>query len=248
MSRLGMMERAKAFAKKRLPPRARRLLRGVYRRVRTESFFPYESWSQMGEDLILRNVFHGVQAGFFVDIGAAHPKYASNTYLLYKQGWRGINVDAAPGSMKSFRRVRTRDINIESGVGDVPGELPFYVFADEVLNTFDAELAKQRSRQHHLDRVVNVHIRTLASLLDEHASGRMIDLLSVDCEGYDERVLRSNDWSRFRPHVVVVESLEGPKTAAELPVRSFLEENGYVLFSNTPFNLFFRDEKWVGDE
>ena len=57
------------------------------------------SYSQEGEDLILERFFEGKEIGFFVDIGAHHPMRFSNTYIFYLKGWRGINVDATPGSM-----------------------------------------------------------------------------------------------------------------------------------------------------
>ena len=79
--------------------------------------FATKSYSQEGEDLLLRRIFEHQKNGFYVDVGAHHPFRFSNTYLLYKCGWRGINIDAMPGSMRLFRRFRARDINIECGVG-----------------------------------------------------------------------------------------------------------------------------------
>jgi hypothetical protein len=37
--------------------------------------------------------------------------------------------------------------------------------------------------------------------------GQDIDLLSVDVEGLDADVLRSNDWNLYRPRMICVESL-----------------------------------------
>src|SRR4051794_14772116 len=71
--------------------------------------FPKASYSQEGEDMILRRFFEEHGKGFYVDVGAHHPKRFSNTYSFYKQGWSGINIDAMPGSMARFRRVRPRD-------------------------------------------------------------------------------------------------------------------------------------------
>src|SRR5580658_8816405 len=76
------------------------------------------SFSQEGEDMILASFFEGKKNGFYVDVGAHHPKRFSNTHHFYIRGWRGINVDATPGSMKLFRRTRPDDINIEAAVSD----------------------------------------------------------------------------------------------------------------------------------
>jgi len=49
-----------------------------------------KSYSQKGEDIILRRILGEKEVGFYIDIGAHHPKRFSNTYLFYKKGWRGI--------------------------------------------------------------------------------------------------------------------------------------------------------------
>lgn len=72
------------------------------------------SYSQEGEDVVLRRLFDSQPSGFYVDIGAHHPVRLSNRYYFYRCGWRGLSVDAAPGSMEMFRRLRPRDIAVGS--------------------------------------------------------------------------------------------------------------------------------------
>ena len=96
------------------------------------SFFNWDTWinlsySQECEDLVLKRIFEN-KIGFYVVVGAHHPKLFSNTYLFYKKGWKGINIDALPESMKLFNKMRPRDINIEIGVIEVEDELNYYVF------------------------------------------------------------------------------------------------------------------------
>lgn len=83
--------------------------------------FHIKSYSQEGEDMILHRIFERQCKGFYVDIGAHHPFRFSNTYLFYKRGWSGINIDAMPGSMNIFNKFRNRDINLEYGIGNVIG-------------------------------------------------------------------------------------------------------------------------------
>lgn len=78
--------------------------------------YALKSYFQEGEDMILRRIFERQSTGFYVDVGAHHPKRFSNTYFFYKKSWTGINVDAMPGSMKLFEKVRSRDINIEKPI------------------------------------------------------------------------------------------------------------------------------------
>ena len=49
--------------------------------------FANVSYSHEGEDIVLSNLFSGKKQGFYIDVGAHHPKRFSNTYLFYKKGW-----------------------------------------------------------------------------------------------------------------------------------------------------------------
>jgi FkbM family methyltransferase len=169
-------------------------------------------YSQEGEDLVAARLLgEKCGDGFYVDIGAHHPIRHSNTYLFYRRGWRGINVDATPGSMAEFRRLRPRDINIERLVALDPSPRHFYIFNEPALNTASGNLARERPSENAQYRIANeVELLpcTLASLLGEFLpKGRTIDLMSVDVEGLDFEVLRSNDWDRYRPTLLMVEVL-----------------------------------------
>lgn len=171
-----------------------------------------ECYSQEGEDLIAARLFDEKADGFYVDIGAHHPIRHSNTYLLYRRGWRGINIDATPGAMAEFRRLRPRDINVECLVASDPLPQRFYVFNEPALNTASPAMARERpteNAQYQVTREVELRPRTLASLLDEFLpQGKTIDLMSVDVEGLDLDVLGSNDWERYRPSLLLVEVLQ----------------------------------------
>ena len=77
------------------------------------------AYSQEGEDLILHRVFENQNTGFYVDVGAHHPVRFSNTYFFYLRGWSGINIDAAPGSIRKFAWKRRRDLNLEAALTDL---------------------------------------------------------------------------------------------------------------------------------
>jgi FkbM family methyltransferase len=204
------------------------------------------SYSQEGEDRILARIFGRQRDGFYVDVGSHHPFRFSNTYLFYRRGWRGINIDAMPGSMTAFNRHRRRDINLELGIGNNPGHLVFFIFREPVFNTFDSALARKRVSQGIPplgERVVEV--RPLRDVLSRYLDrGQRIDFMSVDVEGLDLSVLESNDWSRFRPRFVVAESLEaGAHPIAEDDVGRFLRSVGYAYFGKTVNSTFYRDSR-----
>src|SRR5688500_4139273 len=93
-------------------------------------------YAQEGEDLILQLMLAWRANGFYVDVGAHHPQFDSNTYLFYKRGWSGINIDAMPNSMKLFNRLRPRDINLELAISKKSEELTYYLFNTPQLNGF----------------------------------------------------------------------------------------------------------------
>lgn len=186
---------------------------GVYAPLRLNRFPSYYlSCSQFGEDMITRHLLDDLPVGFYVDIGAHHPVYFSNTYHFYCRGWRGINVDALPGSMELFRLLRPRDINIELCVDAAPDRArEFFLFDPPALNTACPEEA-DRAVRGGLGRVVarqTVRTVTLSGLLDRYLPpGQGIDLLSIDVEGLDEAILRGHDFARYRPRVLVFERKE----------------------------------------
>ena len=106
--------------------------------------FSQMSYAQEGEDLILNRFFNNKKTGFYIDVGAHHPKRYSNTFSFYKKGWRGINIDAMPGSMSSFNKQRPEDINIEVGVSKTEQVLTYYIFNELALNTFSESEAKKK--------------------------------------------------------------------------------------------------------
>jgi FkbM family methyltransferase len=169
------------------------------------------SWSQEGEDRILSRIFERQALGFYVDIGAHHPKRFSNTYLFYKKGWSGINVDAMPNSMRAFNKARPRDINLEFGVGTKESEHNYYIFNEPALNGFSKKLSEERhysENEYNIIKKIKVTIKPLSKILEKHLPNeQLIDFMNIDVEGLDLDVLRSNNWQRYRPKFVLVEAL-----------------------------------------
>jgi FkbM family methyltransferase len=206
------------------------------------------SYAQEGEDLLLERIFSAQSQGFYVDVGAHHPLRFSNTYLLYKRGWRGINIDAMPGSMKVFNKLRPLDINVESAVALENAQFTYHVFKEKALNTCDNELAAQYiSGGHKVVSSFHMNAEPLANLLTKHVPvGQRIDLLSVDVEGLDLDVLKSNDWQRFRPRVLITEELRTPAGTLDKSTHDFLIEHSYREFARTYNSVFYvADEETI---
>lgn len=205
------------------------------------------SYSQEGEDLILSRIFGRKKDGFFVDVGAHHPKKYSNTYRFYREGWRGINIDAMPGSMRLFRKLRPNDINIEAGIAREKGELIYSIFNETALNTFNEEEANRKNalNGYRIIEQKKVQVFPLVDILDQHLKpSDTIDFLSIDVEGLDFDVLQSNNWEKYRPNIVLIEELRKPSGERETKGSEFLFEKGYRLFAQTYNTLIFKEQNF----
>jgi FkbM family methyltransferase len=201
------------------------------------------SYAQEGEDIILLRFLSGRTKGFYVDIGAHHPITFSNTYAFYCLGWRGINVDAQPGSMREFSRHRPEDINLELAVGNTRTGLTYFQFAEAALNTFSRERAAACEKHGYpIIGMVQLETVTLAEILDKYLpAGREIDFLTIDVEGLDLEVVQSNNWDKYRPRIVLVEEhgLRDLDNAGQSEIIDYLKSQGYSLKAKTFNTLFF---------
>ncbi|OGU29154.1 MAG: hypothetical protein A2057_11670 [Ignavibacteria bacterium GWA2_35_9] len=207
---------------------------------------PNKSYSQEGEDLILKRFFENRKAGFYIDIGAFHPIRFSNTYLFYKMGWKGINIEARPGSKVLFDKNRKRDINIEAAINDEVKELTYYKFNEPGLNGFSKEISMERNKldEYKIIDEIKITTSTLTEAFKKHLPHEpKIDFMSIDVEGFDLNVLKSNDWKNYRPEFVLVEDLNFDlMSPTKSDVFNYLIDKNYKLVAKSYNTLFFRDK------
>jgi len=196
------------------------------------------SFSQYGEDLFLRDYFADRrQPGNYIDVGAGHPFIISNTYLLYTLGWRGITVEPITHFFNKHRKYRPEDIQLQYGVADSKGVLPFFEMTPEVLSTCDPEEVDRliRDKMAVLLRKREINVVTLAEICNKYLSSQQLDLLSIDTEGLELQVLQGLDWTVTQPELIICEF--STTTHACEGLASFLTQKGYrqlkVLGCNT---------------
>ena len=207
------------------------------------SRYSVRSYSQEGEDMILRRIFESKDEGFYVDVGAHHPFRFSNTYYFYKRGWRGINIDAMPGSMAIFDKFRSRDINLEFPIASSEQVLTYFSFNEPALNGFSEELSRQRHGQNGyvIDKEIKLKTIKLSSLLDQYLpDGKKIDFLNIDVEGFDLDILKSNNWLKYKPRYILIEILNCSMPEIEkADISLFLKKNNYEVFAKSVNTVFF---------
>ena len=197
------------------------------------------SYSQKGEDLYIDTLLDKKRNGFYVDIGAFDPNRFSNTKRFYLRGWRGINIEPDSGNIGKFYKRRPLDINLNIGIGTKKGKRLLYKFIPTSLSTFSLkECRKNCKKGFKLVGKESVDVLPLSAVLKKHARKIKIDFLSVDTEGLDLIVLRSNDWKLFRPRVICIES--GRYKGA---VNRFLLKKGYIEKYSNDINSVYLDEK-----
>lgn len=207
------------------------------------------SYSQTGEDLIAGFYLSGLKKGFYVDIGANDPMHLNNTYFFYKRGWRGICVEPDAEKVNLIKLRRPKDTVIQAGVGDRPGVMPFYVFDPDTVSTFSSvEKQKYQNLGYTFIGEQQVKIQTLEQIFRENLNGQHIDILSIDTEGQDFEVLKSNDWQKFRPTLVIVEVIEhcgnfGLRQARRFD--EFMSSKDYVKFADTNINALYLEKSFA---
>jgi FkbM family methyltransferase len=163
------------------------------------------SYAQNAEDVVLARALAEVKEGFYVDVGACDPVEHSITYHFYNQGWRGINFE--PGRIfEKLAAARPRDVNLPVAVSDRPGEMTFYEYPNAIgLSSLHDRVpdATAEALANRIQRTVQV--RPLREVFEQYAPPT-IDFMKVDVESHERAVLQSNDWTRWRPRIVLVEA------------------------------------------
>lgn len=150
-----------------------------------------------------------------------------------------------PESMKLFNKLRPRDINLELGVAENENVIDYYVFNETALNSFLKEHSERISlaeNSYYIKKIIKVNTMPLSKILDTHLKNNEIDFLDIDVEGMDLGVLKSNNWSKYRPKFILVEirdnNLENIK---KNPVVQFMKKQNYIIFSKLDNTVFFKD-------
>lgn len=199
-----------------------------------------KSYSQCGEDMILDFLFTGQKKpGFYVDVGCHHPRRGSNTYRFYRKGWRGLLIDMEEDKVLSCQLARPRDKSILAAVSDQEDVASIYTpkrySVMATISPNDDQLRQyQKSRE--------IVTRQLTSILDGQGVPQRFELLSVDAEGADLKILKGLDFQRYQPQLICVEEHRGA-TAEDLmktELYIFLASQGYNLVGLAGFSMIFK--------
>ena len=229
-------------------------IRGFIYKIISPPFVP-PSYSQAGEDAILRFLFREMRMPNikYLDIGTNIPDHGNNTYLFYKQGSRGVCVEADASLINDIKTARPQDKVIHAGVSvHDEKETDFYIFDEPSINTFDKKEAEYRNSlgSHKMIKVVKVPMVNINDLIKSNFENYP-HLLSIDIEGLDMAVLSSLDYSSYPIPVICVETCTYSEThirPKDTSVAEMLKGKGYETYADTYINTIFINKKWFYDK
>jgi FkbM family methyltransferase len=227
-------------------------MKNLFRKIVTKILLPNSqvAYAQSGEDLILNHLFYklGIEKPDYLDIGANHPSYISNTYFFYLRGSRGVCIEPNPVLYKKIKQLRPGDIVLNAGIGVTDQEeADFYLFPYEAhgLSTFSKKEAEywgvvgmKNLGKIRYEKVIKVPLISINKVIEKYFTKRP-DFISLDVEGLDLELLKSLDYERVAPKIICVETLlydKEQKESKNFALIEFLKEKGYEVFADTHIN------------
>lgn len=192
--------------------------------------------SQKGQDSwVIDEVLNKKKNGFFIDLAAADGVSESNTYVLEKKfNWRGICIEPNPiffATLKKKRDCICEEVAINDNEEIVQfridnGQLGGIVAEDTDNNKL------VRGEQLKSATIIDIKTTTLISILDKHNAPKIIDYLSLDVEGSEEKIISSFDFNAYQFNCITVER---PTPI----VNEILFRNNYEFVKNSRYDTFY---------
>jgi FkbM family methyltransferase len=180
--------------------------------TREEFRYSRVSFSQFGEDLaVLRWLDERLPdtTPTYVDAGCFHPIHCSNTLLLYKRGWRGVNIDLLPEKIALFDRLRPGDQNVVAALSDAARNVAVVTYRGGLEDRLDTPTSNHPHPARLAVSRTEVVTRTLNDVLSEsRLRDKRIGYLNIDCEGHDLNVLRGLNLAIYAPSIITIEAFE----------------------------------------
>ena len=209
-----------------------------------------KSYSISNVDLIIDRMFSKVEKGVFIDLGCNHPIKFNNTYLLYKRGWRGINIDLDKESIDEFNKIRDKDYNVQSLISTNIGEEKeiYYYHSRSAINTLSKELLEHRKTKKDSIKILKETTNTLENIIEKSPfKNQKINLLSIDIENHEYEALKNFNFSKFRIDVIVIEIHDLRQKKLEIYNQSLdfvVNSKIYKLLTNNSYKLV----NWVNSD
>lgn len=209
-------------------------------------------FAKSGEDLQLKKLINNNEPGVYLDIGCWDPIKASNSYYFSVRKWKGICIDPNPELKQLYKKFRPNDIFINKGISSNSNyELKYYMLGNDFkssMNTFDKDFLINNNLLDKVTKSINVPTTRIDTILSEnYSSNERLDFFDIDVEGLDLEVLKTNNWNKYRPKIILIESNLGLQDDMYSDITKYLESVNYSLIGKsiihkTLGNLYFLDD------
>ena len=207
-------------------------------------FKPRLAYSHWGVDLIIIKLLNPKNKGIYIDVGCHHPFLNNHSYLLYKSGWEGINIDIDYNSIDMFNFFRKSDVNVQTAVTDHKGEVDLFFYHNRAAkNTISKEFGSDAKEQK------KINSDTLNNIIENSKfKNSKIDFVSIDVEGNEMNVLNGFNLKKYKPKLILLEFiLPNKKEFYEKDINEitnseiykFLIKNEYKLINWNHDDLLF---------
>ncbi|MFZ2538005.1 MAG: FkbM family methyltransferase [Oscillospiraceae bacterium] len=224
------------------------------------SIFEKMTYSQSGEDSIIAYILFVLGFLFkdvtYLDLGANHPKLMNNTYYLYKNGAKGVLVEANPQLIKELKHYRHNDTILNKIISDKSGEMiDFYIMSGDGLSTTNKSQVDDICKINpnvYLEKTAILETISVQDILTCFFDNKAPTILSIDIEGKDMEILRSIDFDSIRPLIIVAETIKYKPyldiNMKEETIANFLITKNYVEYAFTGINSIYLDERYMNDK
>lgn len=190
-----------------------------------------------GVDLNIDYIFQNQKKGFYLDIGAQHPISNNNTYLLFKKGWKGINIDLDKKNIDLFNLARPNDINLNVAISDSEEQVDLFYYHDaSPINTLNKNVSNYQKAK--VKEVKKIKTKILDNILKEINLSNEIDYMNIDVEGHEEKILKGFNIKKYKPKVISIEYLDLKLQKLEFKnnnIDNLLNSNLYKFFINNDY-------------
>lgn len=197
------------------------------------------SFSKSGDDIQLFKLINSIKPGVYVDIGCWHPIKASNSYFFHLRKWKGLCIDANPDLKPLYKKYRSGDIFLNYGIGTSEEPMVFNFLNEgfSSMNTFNMEFLKSENLEIQIKSSLKIPVLSLSEILETHLDlNDRLDFFDVDVEGSDLDVLKSNNWDKFRPKIIMVETNKSLNNDVNSELADYLTRVGYKLIGKSIIN------------
>ena len=222
----------------------------LYYNIYIRNFKFFFKTSQFGEDKKIIKLFDMNKKGTYLDVGCFHPTRQNNTYLMYKLGWGGVNIDLNPLTIELFKVARPNDINICAAVSNSNGVKNLFFDHDlSSLNTISKNHTLYIEKAFGTKDLKKKKIKTttLSNLLKKEKISK-IDFMNIDIEGHELEVLKTFNFKHFDIRVICIEIVNYDYYSKSIKINKneifkLLKKNNYTLKFNTVVNYIFIKNK-----